>query len=74
MSRPFDLFNKERVANNFMGLFVIFTALFVLVFSMIWAIKNKFIMSRMFARIMVTIYITFWGTATYFTFFRNIVT
>jgi solute carrier family 24 (sodium/potassium/calcium exchanger), member 6 len=74
VSRPFDLFNKERVANNFMGLLVIFTALIVLIFSWIWAVKNKFLMSRMFARIMITIYITFWGTATYFTFFRNIFT
>lgn len=72
-NRPFDLFNKERVANNFMGLLVIFTALVVLVFSWIWAVKNKFQMSRMFARIVITVYITFVGTATYFTFFRNIV-
>jgi len=67
----FPLFKAGRLTNNFIGLLVIFTSLFVLMFTWIWSYRNRFNMTKTFARIMVSIYVTFVACATYFTFGKN---
>ena len=69
---PFPLFQKDRLTNNFLGILVIFTSLFVLMLTWIWSYRNNFVMTRTFARIMTSIYITFVACATYFTFGKSL--
>lgn len=69
---PFQLFPTGRITNNFIGLLVIFTALFILTMTWIWASTNQFKMSKTFARLIIAIYFTFIACATYFSFGRNI--
>ena len=68
----FPLFKSGRLTNNFIGLLVIFTSLFVLIFTWGWAYINQFKMTRTFSKIMVSIYVSFFACATWFTFGKGV--
>lgn len=58
-SQKFNLFDPEEINTNILDIIVLCTASIIFISTFIFGIANKYLMTRLFAKILIAIYATF---------------
>jgi len=61
----FDLFDMEKLDENSLDILVIFSSIFILVFTFTYSIRNNFKLGKTFAKVLIGCYCLFMAVAVY---------